>query len=207
MRFATRLLVGWDAGVGLYLALAYHLMAECHVAHIRLRARVEDEGRTAILVLTTAAALASLGAIVAELGSSSTDGSARPPAQLILATVMCRGHSRTRSSRCTTRTTSARENGGKGGGLAFHGGEEPDYWDFVYFSFVIGMTSQVSDVAIVSEVDAPDGSRAWNHFLRVQRGVVGADRQHRRERDLARRSEAAHVWERWMTGRTRCASA
>ena len=38
---------------------------------------------------------------------------------------------------------------GKGGGLLFPGGlPEPDYWDFVYFSFVVGMTSQVSDVAI-----------------------------------------------------------
>ena len=41
------------------------------------------------------------------------------------------------------------ENGGHGGGLNFPGDlQEPDYWDFVYFSFVIGMTSQVSDVAI-----------------------------------------------------------
>ena len=38
------------------------------------------------------------------------------------------------------------------GGLAFPGDEkEPDYWDFVYFSFVIGMTSQVSDVGITSK--------------------------------------------------------
>lgn len=36
------------------------------------------------------------------------------------------------------------------GGLVFPGGEEPDYWDFVYFAFVIGMTSQLSDVAIAS---------------------------------------------------------
>ena len=28
----------------------------------------------------------------------------------------------------------------------------PDYLDFVYFSFVIGMTSQVSDVAITSKL-------------------------------------------------------
>jgi uncharacterized membrane protein len=35
-----------------------------------------------------------------------------------------------------------------GGGLTFPGTAEPDYWDFVYFSFVIGMTSQVSDVAV-----------------------------------------------------------
>src|SRR5262249_35749031 len=36
----------------------------------------------------------------------------------------------------------------RGGGLTFPGGDEPDYWDFLYFSLVIGMTSQVSDVAV-----------------------------------------------------------
>jgi uncharacterized membrane protein len=33
-------------------------------------------------------------------------------------------------------------------GLAFPGSEEPDYWDFMYFAFVLGMTFQVSDVQI-----------------------------------------------------------
>ncbi|HYM93050.1 MAG TPA: DUF1345 domain-containing protein [Chitinophagaceae bacterium] len=32
------------------------------------------------------------------------------------------------------------------------GQEKPDYLDFVYFSFVIGMTFQVSDVAITSRI-------------------------------------------------------
>jgi uncharacterized membrane protein len=43
--------------------------------------------------------------------------------------------------------------GGKPGGLQFPSGDEhekPDYWDFVYFSFVIGMTAQVSDVGITN---------------------------------------------------------
>jgi uncharacterized membrane protein len=34
------------------------------------------------------------------------------------------------------------------GGVAFPQTKEPDYWDFVYFSFVIGMTCQVSDVPV-----------------------------------------------------------
>ena len=38
----------------------------------------------------------------------------------------------------------------KAGGLAFPEDIEPDYWDFLYFSFVIGMTSQVSDIQITS---------------------------------------------------------
>ena len=33
-------------------------------------------------------------------------------------------------------------------GLKFPGDDKPDYWDFIYFSFVIGMTFQVSDVAV-----------------------------------------------------------
>ena len=32
--------------------------------------------------------------------------------------------------------------------LEFPGTDEPDYWDFTYFAFVLGMTFQVSDVAI-----------------------------------------------------------
>jgi uncharacterized membrane protein len=36
------------------------------------------------------------------------------------------------------------------GGLQFPGEDSPDYLDFAYFSFVIGMTFQVSDVAITS---------------------------------------------------------
>jgi uncharacterized membrane protein len=36
----------------------------------------------------------------------------------------------------------------KPGGLNFPGHEAPTDWDFVYFSFVIGMTFQVSDVSI-----------------------------------------------------------
>ena len=37
------------------------------------------------------------------------------------------------------------------GGLDFPNDSEPDYLDFAYFSFVIGMTSQVSDVSISSK--------------------------------------------------------
>ena len=35
-------------------------------------------------------------------------------------------------------------------GLVFPGDEKPDYWDFMYFSIVIGMTFQVSDIQITS---------------------------------------------------------
>ena len=44
------------------------------------------------------------------------------------------------------------ENRGRGGGMEFPGNEpEPDYWDFMYFAFTIGMCAQVSDVTVSSK--------------------------------------------------------
>jgi uncharacterized membrane protein len=149
-RATTRLLVTWDVGVGLYLALAFQAMANADIARIRRRAAMLDEGRVAFLMLTAFAALASLGAIVAELGDKET---AHEPAHLALAVVTIA------LSWAFTHTIFALhyahefyiENRYEDGGLAFPGKEQPDYWDFVYFSLVIGMTSQVSDVAVTAK--------------------------------------------------------
>src|SRR5262245_52689475 len=151
MLLSRRLLIGWDAGVALYLVLVYILMARSQIGHIREHAADQDEGRLAMLVLTVTAALASLGAILAELGVS--HGAGRTPVQLALATTTIV------LSWAFTHTIFALhyahdfygEHGAKQSGLNFPGDEEPDYWDFVYFSFVIGMTSQVSDVAVTSK--------------------------------------------------------
>src|SRR3989475_10624055 len=80
-RLATRLLVAWDISVALYLALATPLMSRSDVDRIRDRAAMEDEGQFALLVLAVVAALASLGAIFAELGT----GTGRRPAHIVLA--------------------------------------------------------------------------------------------------------------------------
>ena len=142
-RISTRVLVGWDAGVAFYLVAAFMLMGRADIGRIRRRAAVQDEGRFAILVLIVAAALASLGAIVAQLGAG------RMPAHLALATLtILLSWALVHVIFALHYAHEFYAAGGRGGGLAFPGNEEPDYWDFVYFSLVIGMTSQVSDVAV-----------------------------------------------------------
>ncbi|MDR3448244.1 MAG: DUF1345 domain-containing protein, partial [Alphaproteobacteria bacterium] len=37
------------------------------------------------------------------------------------------------------------------GGIVFPGTQDPDYWDFMYFSFIIGVASQTADVSISSK--------------------------------------------------------
>lgn len=44
----------------------------------------------------------------------------------------------------------ADEGGKDRGGLDFPGRDEPDYWDFLYFAFTLGMTFQTSDVSITA---------------------------------------------------------
>ena len=146
----TRLLIGWDSGVVLYLSLFCRLAARSQIHHIRRGAARTDEGRLALLVLTVLAALASFGAILAELGGS--HAGSRTPAQLALAAVtVILSWGFTHTVFALHYAHEFYGEGARSGGLVFPGGGEPDYWDFFYFAFVIGMTSQVSDVAIASK--------------------------------------------------------
>ena len=149
LRLVTRLLLGWDVFATLYLVLAYIMMLRCGLAHIKRNAVLQDDGRFLILLVTALGAFASIAAIVSELGESHRGG-----AELALATVTIA------LSWAAVHTTFALHyahdyyRGAKPGGLEFPSGDQhdhADYWDFVYFSFVIGMTAQVSDVGITDK--------------------------------------------------------
>lgn len=148
-RMAVRVLSGWNVMTALYLVLAMRMMATADIRNIRRRARLQDEGQYAILALAATAALASLGAIVYLLGTSAA--SQRQPIDLLLGvlTILLSWFFTHIMFALHYAHEFYEENGGRGGGLLFPGDlKEPDYWDFVYFSFVIGMTNQVSDVGI-----------------------------------------------------------
>src|SRR5262249_48283641 len=109
-----------------------------------------DEGGVLVLILTLTAAIASLAAVVLELGA------ARPNAHEWFAVPL--GVITAVLSWSLIHTIFAfhyahrfyRGPGERGSGLAFPQTVHPTYWDFIYFSFVIGMTFQVSDVQVTS---------------------------------------------------------
>lgn len=149
LRLVTRLLLSWDIFIAIYLLLVYAMMWQSGLPHIKRNAALQDDGRFLILLVTALGAFASIAAIVFELGASQ-----RSVPELTLATVTIA------LSWATVHTTFALHyahdyyRGGKPGGLQFPSGdthEHADYWDFVYFSFVIGMTAQVSDVGITDK--------------------------------------------------------
>ena len=149
LRLVTRLLMSWDVFVAVYLVLAYIMMFRSGLAHIRRNAELQDDGRFLIPLLTALGAFASLAAIVSELGEAH-----RNPPQLIFATLTIALSWAAVHTAFALHYAHDYYRGAKPGGLQFPSGDQhdhADYWDFVYFSFVIGMTAQVSDVGITDK--------------------------------------------------------
>ena len=145
LRLVSRLLIGWDVIVAAYLVLVYSMMTNSDHSRIRRTAILHDDGRFVILMVTALGAFASIAAIVSELGTHR----GVPELTIAMATIAL--------SWAAVHTTFALHyaheyyRGTQPGGLQFPSGDQhdhADYWDFVYFSFVIGMTAQVSDVGI-----------------------------------------------------------
>jgi uncharacterized membrane protein len=150
---AARALLTWDVGAGLYLALAWIMMGRASVDHMRWRARLQDDGAAVVLCLTVAGAMASLVAIVVELSGLK----ALPPVRqglhvalvgatfvaswLVVHTAFALHYAHAHYVAVGEKCSSP---------LEFPRQEAPIYLDFLYFSMVIGMTSQTADVAIAS---------------------------------------------------------
>jgi uncharacterized membrane protein len=147
----TRILLGWDLGVALYLVAAALTMAQCaSVDQMKRNAAAQDEGAYAMLGLSGAAAMASVGAIFAELAVIErsdphyTFYSALAVGTIVLSWVFIH-------TIFALHYAHDYYGGHRKGGLKFPEDDKPDYWDFVYFAFVIGMTFQVSDVAVTQK--------------------------------------------------------
>lgn len=149
---ATRTLIAWNVAIGLYLAVAAFVTSRFELSRVRKRAEEEDEGGALILILTVAAAAASLVAIFIELGDASGKRAGLFSAALALSTVVLSWffiHVIFAFHYAHEFYGEAKD--GDKGGLKFPADDQPEYWDFVYFSFAIGTTSQVTDVLVTGK--------------------------------------------------------
>jgi uncharacterized membrane protein len=156
MALPVRLAVVWVIGVVLFLALIALSMAGAQPERLRRRARLIGPGRLVIVAIIIAGAGISLLALGFTLQKVPNESASAMALRLIVAGLAVV------ASWALTHTTYALhyvhhyyDDGPEAGeddrrGLAFPGRAEPDFWDFLYYALVIGMTSQVSDVQITS---------------------------------------------------------
>jgi uncharacterized membrane protein len=143
-------LVGGDTFFLIYLVLMTRFTLRIRPEGLRRRASVEDEGIPLIVLPALAAIVLSLAAIFSLLNR----GGAPDPAELSLAvasvplgwlvlhTIAAFHYAH------SFYATSDEDDAQDAGSLDFPGTKEPEASDFLYFSFVIGMTAQVSDVTV-----------------------------------------------------------
>ena len=117
-------------------------------AAMRLRSRSNDANRALLLAICIVVTLVILVAIASELpGMKSSTTVMLVVITLMLAWLFSNS---VWALHYAHLYYSAADREGDAGGLSFPACGEPNYWDFVYFSFTLGMTFQTSDVAVTT---------------------------------------------------------
>ena len=155
MGWQFRGLLGWSFGVSVYLLLAWWLCVRFDAKRTRERAQAQDEP-SAVLFLVLLLATTACVAAIAVLMQQSRDLSgvqqvlhiglsvfALAVSWLFIQTIFT-----FRYAHRYYQEEKLKEPDGPG--LQFPGGLDPDYFDFLYYAHVVGMTSQVSDVQVTS---------------------------------------------------------
>jgi uncharacterized membrane protein len=148
----ARGLIGWNATTWTYLLLVGWLMLRSDHHRVRYVALQEDQTALAVLAIMSIGAIASIAAIVFELASVGKlplgerlyhyllTGFTVVGSWTMVATIFTFHYAVLfYKSPCDARA------------LGFPDREpEPDYWDFLYFSFTIAVAAQTSDISILS---------------------------------------------------------
>lgn len=157
---ATRLLIAWNVGTLVDIALNGVMIGRSNAHTMRWRATITDDGKFVILWLVVLAAFAAMAAILVEIGIAKAlkggpaywhyglAGLTIVSAWLFIHLSFALHYAHEFFDAHKTMEGEAPQ---LRGGLRFPETDEPDYWDFLYFSFIIGVASQTADVEITSK--------------------------------------------------------
>ncbi|RQO47185.1 DUF1345 domain-containing protein [Variovorax sp. KBW07] len=150
----ARGLAGWCAGVLVFMVLTWWLVETFDARRTRERAQSMDQPNIVILVSMLVAVGVSVTAIAMMLQQVRQMDGIERAVHIALGLVALVGswlmmHT-IYAFHYAHRYYIDQKSGSPDGGLDFPGKDDPDYFDFLYYSYVIGMTSQVSDVQATS---------------------------------------------------------
>jgi uncharacterized membrane protein len=148
----SKILIGWNAGVWTYLVLMVWLATRAKAPDVKRLAEIEDENAGLVLFVVSIAAIASLATITFELAGSKDLETSRKllhyaftaatviGSWLLIGVIFSVHYARLFYTW-----------DGKEPALRFAEGlTTPNYWDFLYFSFTIGVAVQTADVGVAT---------------------------------------------------------
>jgi len=144
--------LGWVVGVAAFLVLLRIAIGDGSPERARAHARALDPSAwviSVLIIVASAASLAALGYVLQKAEGPTLPrlviaGLAVVASWLLLHTIFALHYAHAYYG------DPADGGAGEHGGLNFPGADDPDYWDFLYYAMVIGMTCQVSDVQVTS---------------------------------------------------------
>lgn len=148
----TRALIAWNAGVWTYLLTLWWMMSRATAGVVKKRAAIEDENDTVILIMICIAAVSSIAAVVFGLAKAKDflpgpkeirylfTGMTVLGSWFLLGTIFTLHYARLFYAADGDKLP-----------LRFPDEEkDPDYWDFLYFSFTMAVAVQTSDVSVMT---------------------------------------------------------
>lgn len=142
-------MIGFDIGAAVFLLSCLPLLGREPDA-MRESAGRNDANRATLLAITGIVCSVILVAVAEELSARESTSSAT--VALIIGTLLLAWlfSNMTYALHYAHLFYSQNAKGEDSGGIDFPGEGEPDYWDFIYYAFTLGMTFQTSDVEISS---------------------------------------------------------
>lgn len=150
----TRSILGWDAGAAAFLALAMILFASRAPGQMAADAEAQEEGQWTVFWVMLLGTVFSFGALSGEFsGLKDMPGYERGLHVALVGATLLLSWLLAHTVFAFRYAHEYYDLDGQGklkGGLQFPSNDQPDYFDLLYFSVVIGMTFQVSDVQVTS---------------------------------------------------------
>jgi uncharacterized membrane protein len=141
---AQAFMTGFDVAAGIFLLSLFPLFKAQSQEQMRQHAAENDANRVMLLALATVVSLAIMTAVASELGGKSKPDTIMIVTTLVLAWLFA-------NTVYALHYAHIYYLEGSKGGLEFSGkADKPDYSDFIYFAYTLGMTFQTSDTAVAT---------------------------------------------------------
>ena len=141
-------MVGFDVAAAAFLTSCLPLLRDVSADTMRRASARNDANRALLLAIAGFASLAVLAAVAGELGQASAPDAWTVALIVVTLTLAWLFGNTVYVLHYAHLYYLPGADGRDAGGLDVPGTDEPDYWDFVYFAFTLGMTFQTSDVSI-----------------------------------------------------------